>query len=340
MTGKVMVRRLLQTWGFVIYLLVPTSIVSYLISPDLVELGIFAAAVGALATLMQQSWRVGLWQVCIFAVLGYLAALASPYPVLGGLLMAACGVALGICSRWAWQYSAFLMPILLIAILINPIPATQADVTAHTLATQGGGIAVSTFFVLLAAGLLSLLLCIPILHHMNKKHAPMKLPGLAPEVSWYYAILLGILLGLATWFVLAYERVPDMSWLLLTLVLLLNPTSKLSTKKAIVRTVGTLVGSLIAVLIALIPSHGVVVVITILLTGAATVVVFDTANRYWLWIVLWTPSIILLTSQSTNIIAATEFRLGMTVVAGAIVLGIAFAVLKLHPKRLHEVGFV
>lgn len=331
-------RRLGIAWGLVLYLLLPTAAVSWLIAPQLTELGVFAAAVAALGSLIHQNWRTGAWQAGLFAVLGMLAALASASPVLGGVLMGLCGLGLGLSGLRGWHYSLFLPPILLASVLINPVPSTAVAVTQRALVTENTGIAVSAFLVMLAGGALAVLLCLPLVHRMNRKHPPRALPRLSARSAWFSGIVLAVVLGIATWWVLADERVPDASWLLLTLVLLLQPSAKLSTTKAIVRAGGTLVGSVIAVVIALIPWHPAVVVITIVLTAAASVAVFDTAKRYWLWVVLWTPSIVLLTSQSTNIIRATEFRLGGTVVAALISVGIVLLVQLLRPRERDAAG--
>lgn len=332
-TMKVVGRRLLVGWGLALYLLIPTAVVSWLINPELVEIGIYAAAVGALGTLMHQRWAVGAAEAGAFAALGMLAALLSPYPAAGGALMALCGLALGLSGRWALHYSTFLIPILLISILIDPVPATAAQGTVRLLPITGGAVAWSILVVLVVAGGLAVLLCLPILHRLRTKgHRPLPLPRLPTRSAWSYGLVLAVCLGGATWWVLADERAPDASWLLLTLVLLLQPSAALTTRKATIRGLGTLAGSVIALLVALIPVTWVVVLVTLLLTSAAIVAVFDSARRYWLWVVLWTPSIILLTSTSANVVRTAEYRVGATLVAAAVALGLALGVQYLHPR--------
>lgn len=315
---RVILRRLVVVWGLLGYVLVPVGVVAWLIDAHLVRTGMFAAAVAALATLLHRNWRVGLVQVALFSVLGALAVTLSPYPIAGGLFMAACGFGLGISSRWGWNYSVFVMPILLITLLINPVAGLASESADRTHVVESIGLAVTTALVLFVAGVLTVLLCVPIVRRMNSLHEPAQLPHLSPVLAGYYSVVLSVCLGVATWWVLAYERVPDASWLLLTLVLLLQPVAQASTKKIVIRALGTLAGSTVAILIAAIPAPWMVGTLTWLITAAASVVVFDTSKRYWLWVVLWTPSIILLSSQSTNAVQVAEFRLSGTLIAALI----------------------
>lgn len=322
-----------MAWGLILYLVVPTSLVTWWIAPDLIEVGMFGTAVAALGTLMHQRWTVGAAETGVFAVLGLLAVFLSPHPVAGGLLMAATGLALGLSGRWALHYSTFLPPILLISILIDPVPSTAAQMTNRVLPTTGDGIAWSVLVVLLVSGALSVLLCLPILHRLRTKGiAPLPLPHLEKRSAWYYGLVLAVCLGVATWWVLAYERAPDASWLLLTLVLLLQPSTTLTIHKSTARAIGTLAGAVIALLVSLIPVPWIVVLVTVLLVSAASVAVFDTARRYWLWIVLWTPSIILLTSVTSNVVQAAEFRVAATLVAALLALAMAIAVQHFRPS--------
>ena len=121
-------------------------------------------------------------------------------------------------------------------------------------------------------------------------------------------------------------------WLIVTILVIVQPSLGAGFKKAAHRTAGTVLGFVIAILIgALLPSG---VLLYVVGTGFLMVAfIFMLQGRpYWLYATVLTPAIVLLESAGSTVDEVAEQRLGATLVAVA---GTMLVMLALSPFAKH-----
>jgi uncharacterized membrane protein YccC len=172
--------------------------------------------------------------------------------------------------------------------------------------------------VLLGGVLGAVVLRVVLRHH----HAPHSSPPVAWPDVLVNAVALGATLLLGTAAVLAWDRGPVASWLMITIVVLAQPTDERTLRRSAQRLFGSLAGSLIAACFALVLAT----------TWQSAIVAFaffivawsyrlshpavETGHGYWIYTVITTPAMILLAVPygGDRTLEAAGQRAGLTVV--------------------------
>jgi len=287
----------------------------YLVLPALALASVPGLMVGAFTVLLRGRLRDGLLAVAAQAVLSGAAFLVTPSPWESGVLMALVGVAMALGGRVGWR-----TPIMVMAVF-----TAGAFFPVHV---PGGappgsweGAAGIALAIVLGGVLGAVVLRLVLRHH----HAPRR----SVPVAWPDVVVNGVALGLTlligTAAVLAWDRSPVASWLMITIVILAQPTDERTMRRSAQRLFGSLAGSLIAA--------GFALVLTATWQSAIVTFVFfivawsyrlshpavELGQGYWIYTIITTPAMILLAvpAGGHQTLEAAGQRVGLTI-AGVI----------------------
>lgn len=248
-------------------------------------------------------------------VSGAVAALLNPHPVAGavffGLFTGACALA----AKRGLHSPVLLVPIFISFILAAP-PQVQGVSPTPAAFITGAVLALGGLWGTASARLL-----------LGKPRTQIERQALSTRATVAYAILMGLLLGVATWAVLTYAKFHQGAWLLLTLIVVLQPSPHDTFVKSLQRLGGTLLGGLIALALILANVHATLALVIggALLFGALAVRYVE-KRPYWEYITVLTPAVILLNAPGLDAMRVAEDRVVFTVIATVIGLVIALAI--------------
>ena len=252
----------------------------------------------------------------IAGVCAALAVLLHPYPVVGGLYLGLLAAGAAYTARRGLHSASLMVPLFTAFPLVQP-PQISGNPPPSTVALLTG-----------LATLLGALWVIAVMRLLLGSHMPKaRIKAVGPRTATYYAVLMGVLVGGAATVVLAYAPYHQGAWLLLTLIVLLQPDTHDTLQKCVQRTAGTLLGVVIAVaLAAFLDSTLALLSVATILAFVALAARYGLKRPYWEYITVMTPAVVLMSSPSPAQITATaENRLLFTVMAAAIVLALALA---------------
>lgn len=268
--------------------------------------------VGAVTVLLRGRLRDGLLAAVAQAVLSGAAFLVTHSPWESGVLMAFVGVAMALGGRVGWRTVLMAMAVFTAGAFFP----THVPGDAPPGSLQGAvGIALA---VLLGGVLGAVVLRVVLRHH----HAPHSSPPVAWPDVLVNAVALGATLLLGTAAVLAWDRGPVASWLMITIVVLAQPTDERTMRRSAQRLFGSLAGSLIAAGFALVLAT----------TWQSAIVAFaffivawsyrlshpavETGHGYWIYTVITTPAMILLAVPygGDRTLEAAGQRAGLTII--------------------------
>jgi len=248
-------------------------------------------------------------------VSGMAAVLLSPYPLPGAIFF---GLLTGGCALAAIRgiHSPVLMvPVFISFVLVAPPKVTDASPLVSVLLTG----AVLTLGGLWMTGTARVLFGRPSGGPDRKEFSP--------RATVAYAIIMAIILGVAAFFILTSAKYHQGAWLLLTLIMVMQPSPHDTMTKSLQRLAGTVAGGLLALLLIL---AGLNPPYAVILGGVFLFIAFTARfalNRpYWQFVAALTPGIILLDAQGGDGVRVTEDRVGFTVIAVVIAVTITLAV--------------
>lgn len=260
------------------------------------------------------SVRLALVLVPIAGACAGIAVLLHPYPLLGGLFMALLAGGAAYTARRGLHSATLMVPVFTAFPLVQP-PLLAGNPPPGTLALLTG-----------IATLLGGLWVILVMRVLLGSHMPhSRIAAVGPRTATFYAVLMGLLVGVAAWAVLSYAPYHSGAWLLLTLIIVLQPDTHDSVQRCLQRTAGTVLGVAVAFAISLVLTSSVVLLsLATVLAFAAFVARYVMKRPYWEYTAIITPAVILMSSPTPGSITATaEDRLFFTAVAAAVVLAIA-----------------
>jgi len=119
---------------------------------------------------------------------------------------------------------------------------------------------------------------------------------------------------MATWFVVDLDLGHTGGWIILTIVVVFQPSLGDGFRKAAHRAAGTVLGFVIAVLIgALVTNVGLLYLIGTVFLMIAFILMMQ-GRPYWLYATVLTPAIVLLESAGSTVDEVAEQRLGATLI--------------------------
>lgn len=245
----------------------------------------------------------------------FMAVVADPYPVAGAVFMGLLAGGAALAARRGLHSPAMIVP-LAISILITA-PPTISGINSSivtgliTGAVMGGcGLWVTVVArLVLGSGAPSL----PRHEHSR-------------NVTIAYAATMALVVGVAAYMVLAVYPLDRGGWLILTLVVVLQPSTKDTIKKTLQRLGGTIVGLGIALVIALVelPAWADLLGSSILLY-LALAARFVLRLPYGVYVMCLTPAILLMNAKTADAFDLATKRLEFTAAGALIAIGVAFA---------------
>jgi hypothetical protein len=252
-----------------------------------------------------------------FAVFAGLAVWASPNAWLAAVVLASAAFLRGYAAK-AGMHNALVMALISLGFIVAVPPSPDTVLAAPIFIAA----------VCLVAGLWATLVTFML---RNQLSAPDH-QHLESIRVLAFSIALAFLVGVATWFVVAFDLGHTGAWIILTIVIVFQPSLGAGFKKAGSRAVGTVLGILAAIAIgAVFPAGPFLYVIG---AGALITALYFTlvARPYWWFAASLTLAIVLLESAGSTVEQTAEDRLVATLIGLA---GTVAVLLVLSPLSKH-----
>jgi hypothetical protein len=259
--------------------------------------------------------RLALILSVVAGVAGTICTLLNPYPLAGaaffGILTGACALT----SRRGIHSPVLMVPIFASFLLVAPpavppLSAIPAGFIAGGVLALGGFWGTAITRVLLGHRLPS----------VDRKK-------LGPRAATAYGVIMGVILGVAAWAVLSYAKFHEGAWLLLTLIILLQPSPHDTFAKSLQRMAGTVAGALIAFILILVNvEETFALIMGGLLIFGALALRYVLKRPYWEYVTVLTPAVILLSATGADRMRVAEDRVAFTLIATAVALLVALGV--------------
>lgn len=300
------VKALLGLVVVVIVVMAPGLVLSLLDHPAYASVAGFGALSCLVATFVG-GWRLGFIVSLPLAVASALALATADNPFLAALLVLVVALAAGLTAKRGFSAALMLSVITVAFVLSQPPVGSSATVTE---AVQGGVIMLlSGVFASLVGAL------------VTRRGTPMKPEPYGWARTLNYAVVLAVLLAVSAWFVVQFQLQHSGAWLMMTIIVVMQPSMRDGFRKALERAVGTVVGVVIALVIGLIafPSSIVYLIAVAFLVLAVIMRVQD--KPYWQFAAFLTPAVVLLQGTKDSITSTAQERLLATLIgAGAALL--------------------
>jgi hypothetical protein len=302
----------------------PLAAIGLVLGAPLAVAALPGIAVGFLVTLQSRSARTGLLAVAVMGALALVSTLAAASTPASVAWLGLVGAAYGLSGLRGWHRLTMQMAIWCSYIVVNPLQAEAegklasiGDVPASATA------ALTTAAAVLAAGAPMALLA-------RRVMSPGPAPAMAPlptRAALTLAVACGGLLAVGTLAVFASGRLVAGEWLLLTIVLLLQPDPDATLRRAGERLGGTIAGAAAAAGLSLVLGGSPLRAALAFSLMAAAFAFYQMPDRYWAYVTLFTPGLILLSAPPTQTGTLLEVRIGATL-AGALAVALVALALR------------
>ena len=309
--------------GFLALLIAPLALIGIAFGGGIALAALPGVAVGFVVTLQARSRRVGLIAVALMSALAFVSTLASASTAAGVIWLGLVGVAYGLSGLRGWHRLTMQMAIWCAYIVVNPLQANAASKLSAI-----GPIDLSlTAAVITAAATLGAGVVMAVLVDRIKGASPARpLSPLRPAQAWTFAIACGALLAAGAAIILDVARYPAGEWLLLTVIVLLQPDPRATLRHTLERTAGTFGGVIAAAVLALALGDGPLTSVLALLLMVAAFAYLQMPNRYWVYVGLFTPGLVLLSAPPDQTDTLAAARLGLTIAGAIAVTGVTLLV--------------
>lgn len=299
--------------------LAPAIVMGALGWHDAVSVAILSGLAAFIACNGGKGWHTGLIIAGPFSVLAALAVWAAPYALLASLVLALAAFLRGYGAKIGVQ-NALLMTVIALGFMVASPPHSNTSLPTPI------------FVGLIALG--TTLWVTLVVFVLRKQLQPQKLVALDPVKVLAFSIILALMVGVATWCVVHFDLGHAGGWIILTIVVVFQPSFGAGFKKSAGRVAGTLVGFAIAIVAgALLPAGA-----AMYIGGAVFLILSMLAmlegRAYWIFATFITAGIVLLESAGQTVEKVAFERLGATLigVAGTMVVMLALSPLA---KRLN-----
>ncbi len=289
------------------------------------------AYLGSLAAYLAASianWRVGLWLALPLAVASGLAVQFAHNPWLAAILLAIWAGARGFSDAWGLS-GALTLAVISVGFIVAAPPTPHSSISN----------ALFVGLIILAVALwATLIACL-----MKKHNMPAQPPKpLDRKRAYGFGVTLGVLVGIATWFIVDLKLGHPGGWIILTLVIVLQPYARDGVTKGVQRSAGTILGFFVAAGIAsLIKSPGILLAIGMVVMVIAMVPML-TGKPYWQFAFGLTVAVVLFSGADASVQTADYERLGATligVLAAIIVSLISIPFSKAYSEKIGDAKF-
>lgn len=312
--------------GFLGALIAPLALLGWAFGAPIALAALPGVAVGFVVTLQTRSARAGVLATAVMGGLALASTLAATSTPIAALWLALVGVAYGLSGLRGWHRLTTQMAIWCSYIVVNPLQAQEGSKL-----TAIGGVPLSASAALLTAGIVTAAgLAMALLAGLVVRNAaPAALTPLPTRVAVAIAVACGGLLGVGAAVVLGGDRVAAGEWLLLTVIVLIQPDPRATLRHAAERVGGTLLGVIAAAGLAIALGASPVRSLLALALMITAFAFLQMPGRYWMYVALFTPGVVLIGAPPDQTDALAAARLGFTLAGAAAVALVALAVSRL-----------
>lgn len=282
---------------------------------------IYGVMVGFLVALLI-GLRQALIMVAAFTVANLVAYAASPRPLLASAVMAVAVLIYGLSLRVGVASLIVVAPTSVAFTIAQPPTVLPHDGVIANLLVLGAVCVIAGLWGV-AAGTV-----------MGKRIPNIPLSRVGWRQTWLFAGSLTLVCGIVALVVGLTDYRQDGAWILLTILIVAQPTIHRTWHKVGDRLLGTIIGFGIALVFAF-PLQGHPMGLTlaaIVLLGVAGYMMLA-GRPYWRFVMFLTPGVVLVVGASSNVIATDINRVGSTVVGAALAVGV---VLFLGAVGIHD----
>ncbi len=292
----------------------PLLVASAIWGWDILGVGFFGlfGGLGALGG----RWRLGLLATAFLAITGGLAVAFAWTPLLGALLLAGIGIATGLAARYHLQAIVATIGIGIGFLIVMPpplpgFPPPTAFDAAYALAVAG---------ILAGTGLWTV-----VAYGYLTRTLPSRSQDPLPDRTIHlFTIALAVALFVGTFIVLRWYPGGTGAWLIMTILIVLQPDWNDLRMRTVHRTIGTLLGVAVAAALVLVvpPDLHALVGVPLILVAVA----YRESGVYWRYTTILTPGVVMLVTQGmdqTEALTTDGARLAFTLGAIGVVVAVA-----------------
>ena len=285
-----------------------------------VSVAMLGGLVTFLACVMGRGWHTGLMIAVPFSIFTALTVWAAPYALIAALVLAAAAFLRGYAAK-SGMHNALLGIVIALGFLVAQPPAFGGPVPSPIMA--GLVMLATTLWVTLIVFLAR-----------KGMHLPELAPMQSPQAIWFGSIL-AVMVGIATWCVVYFSFGHGGAWIILTIVVVYQPTLGAGFKKAGERALGTLLGFVIAIVIGFFISSGPFLYVLGLVCMVLALVFMLTGKPYWLFATFLTPAIVLFETAGSTVTKVAVERLEATLIgiAGTLLVMLLLLLLAKYDKK-------
>lgn len=240
------------------------------------------------------------------------AVLLSPYALAGAIFMALIAGGAAFTARQGLHSPVMIVPMFICFMVVSPPEITNVTASVGVAVISGITMAGCGLWVTGAARVV-----LGASPRLPRKVRPL-------SVALWYAGVMALVVGAATWTILTYVPTHRGAWLILTLIVVLQPSSHDTLKKTLHRLGGTIAGGLISLVFLVIDLPSAVhLAAAALLLYVALLTRFVLGQPYWLYVLVLTPAIVLVSTHGPDTLDIVTARVEFTLLGGAIAIVIA-----------------
>lgn len=303
--------------------LIPAVVLLMIGQPGLASAVMYGSAIAVTGLLFNA--RLGVLLSVIGGAAAAMLTLLHPYPIAGGIAFGTLTAIAALTSLRGVHSAALMVPVFTGFFLTAPIAISGVTSSAWTATLCGIALTAGGLW---SVGLARLLLGTH-LPHLEPK-------PVTREVSVIYAAVAGVILAVSATLVLVNDPSHAGTWLLLTLLILLQPDPHDTWRKSLQRLGGTLLGGVVAIVFVVLPlPPAVSLTLGALLLFIAFAIRYVLRRPYWQYVAPLTVAVILLDSTTTDRGTIAVDRVGFTLIGGAIAIAVTLVV-KAIVERSHR----
>ena len=268
--------------------------------------------------------RIALLLTLPLAIASALAFAVASNAWAAAVLMAVVAGARGLCSRWGYS-GALTMAAIGVAFIVATPPQPQSPLP-HTLFVG---------LVVLVAGLYATVMVYLLRRFLPP---PMHVPPVDAKRAWAYAVVLGLLVGIATWFIVDLRLGHPGAWIVLTLIIVVQPYVTDEMSKALSRAGGTVLGFLIAMAVGLLVHSPTLIAVIGEIALITAVSLMSLGRPYWQFACGITVAMVLFSGASSSVPKYDVDRLGATLIGIAMALVVVAILAPLSKRYSARIG--